>query len=90
MIKTCHAEQDTGRRSKMSYCEWCGSSRHQPEDCPTRELSRALTGKKYDAEKLPDYVSMMPLADLLEKTGQELHDEVKNLSKISSIKKEVR
>jgi len=74
----------------MSYCEWCGSSRHHSEACPTRELTRALTGQKHDPEKLPDYVSMIPLGDLLEKTEKELHDEVKNLGKISTLKKEVR
>lgn len=67
----------------MTYCEWCGSSRHQSEACPTRELSRALTGKKHDPEKLPDYVSMMPLDDLLEKTEEELYDEVKNIQKVT-------
>ena len=67
-------------------CEWCGSGRHSSKNCHTRELTRALTGQNYDAEKLPDYVSTMPLDDLLEKTEQELHDEVKNLGKITQVK----
>ena len=64
-------------------CKWCGSGRHDSDNCPTFNLSQALRGQPHDPEKLPDYVSMMPLNDLLEKTEEELHDEIKNLGKIS-------
>ena len=48
----------------MTDCEWCGSSRHTSDKCPTYNLVGALTGEGYDPEVLPDVVLVGKIEDL--------------------------
>ena len=67
-------------------CEWCGSSRHPSNRCPTRNLVRHLTGETVDPDvPLPDIVVTMDADELFSKSEKELHDEVVNIKKLHEI-----
>lgn len=63
-------------------CEWCGSDRHSSDNCPTRNLVRFLNDEQLPENgKFPDFASVMTEQELFSKTEEELHDEVKSLTK---------
>ena len=71
----------------MTDCEWCGSGRHPSNNCPTRNLVDSLLGYEVSPDAdMPDFVSVMDADELLSKTEQELHDEVKALHHIKGEK----
>ena len=43
-------------KEETEYCEWCGSSKHQSDECPTLNLVKALTGKPFHETNMPDLV----------------------------------
>jgi len=55
------------------YCEWCGSSKHSSDRCPTRNLVRALTGYDYDSQNMPDLVVIAADEENLETAIEEAH-----------------
>ena len=67
----------------MTDCEWCGSSRHPSDNCPTRELVRALTGDVYDSDNLPDVVLVGDIENLdtMIGIGHTLQHDHKNIPK---------
>jgi hypothetical protein len=57
----------------MSECEWCGSSKHKSDNCPTRNLVRYLNDETLSPEdRLPD-VTVTTNEDNLDKTIEEAH-----------------
>jgi len=67
-------------------CKHCGSDRHVSNDCPALHLTKFLLDQEYDESKLPDIVTAIDADDLFRKTEEELHDEVVNIKKLSSVK----
>jgi len=68
----------------MNDCEWCGSSKHPSDRCPTRELVRGLTGEPYNSEILPDVLIIGDI-DTLEKMvgiAHTLQHDAKNIENI--------
>lgn len=63
-------------------CKYCGSDQHRSEDCPALHLTRFLLDQPYEKEHLPDFVGVMTEEELLSKTEEELHDEVKQINKL--------
>ena len=67
----------------MSECEWCGSSKHLSDRCPTRELVRGLTGEPYNPELLPEVLLIGSIDELEKMVGiaHTLQHDHKNISK---------
>jgi len=53
----------------VNECEWCGSSKHPSNSCPTREFVRGLTGEPYNPELLPDVLIIGGIDDLEKMIG---------------------
>ena len=75
----------------MTDCKWCGSARHHPNNCPTRNLIASLLGDEVAPDApMPDFVSIMDADKLLSKTEEELHDEVKALHHLKDTNEELK
>ena len=66
----------------MIYCEWCGSSRHEPDSCHTRELARVLNGESFNPDKLADIILVTNIdnLDTALGIGHTLQHDHKNIS----------
>ena len=68
----------------MNDCEWCGSSKHPSDRCPTRELVRGLTGENFVPDNLPDVLIVGDI-DNLEKMvciAHTLQHDAKNIKEV--------
>jgi hypothetical protein len=67
----------------MSECEWCGSSKHKSDVCPTRNLIRYLNDEPLPSNaQLPDLVTVMSENEVINKTEEEWKQELNALHHI--------
>jgi len=64
-------------------CKYCGSGRHLSDKCPTLNLVRMFNEFPYDETNMPDIVTVLDFEELIELNENELHDQVKQINKLS-------